>query len=788
MSAVALVDNSSCSDRCLTCPFRGTLGGKVPFSGARDSPWVLIGEAPGREEVRAGKPFSGPNGKLLWQFLSGGNREELLVTNAISCLPKNDKKPAELIAATRACRAEVIDLIQEYPRSLIIALGNAAVWSTTGNFGLKITQIRGRLIPSPLASQGILPIIHPAAILRGTGNARQFKEDLQYAASLIGIKSSETLHQSRLANSGVAKEPRAFVRSGYKEAKVDEDLDIRTFEGQEVVVDIETSGFHAGYDRILCVGVSRVDDPLRVKVLLPDQLEEAWKYLKNAKCIYHNGKFDIGFLRAAGIPARVDGDTMLLSYALDENGGVHDLEQLMGDLLGAPDYKNMLDPYKKNKNTSYAEIPAEVLHRYMALDVGGTSQIYPILRARVAADPALEKLYTKVLIPASEMLCRAERKGIYVDQEHLAHMSEILKAELIKEGERLNELVGYKINPNSSQQVAVLLYDKLKLKPSGRQMGRSTDKNVLARMPPHPVIKALQAYRAASKMNSTYVEGTLKALAHSGDGRVHASFLIHATRTGRLSSRNPNLQNVPRRADIRNIYAAPPGRRFVEVDLNQAELRSLAALSGDEFLCEVYNRGERSLHEEVAEEFFGPDFTSEQKMRAKAVNFGIVYGREAGSIAEEFRISRAEAQRYIDKWFERAPKAYEFIKRCRNAALNGETITTVFGRKKRHSIVTRENLHELQNEAANFPHQSIASDITLVAGCQMQNEVEALDSFLLVPVHDSILIETPDDDDIANRVITIAKGYMEEVPKQWGITRVPFKAEHKTGYQWGSLK
>jgi DNA polymerase-1 len=338
--------------------------------------------------------------------------------------------------------------------------------------------------------------------------------------------------------------------------------------------------------------------------------------------------------------------------------------------------------------------------------------------------------------------------------------------------------------------------------------GRSTGKEVLEKLPQdHPVIKALKRHRKAAKMLSTYVLAVQKAI--EADGRIHATFLIHGTRTGRLSSRKPNMQNQPREPEVRSHFVSPINRRLIAIDLNQAELRSLAHCSGDPALCAIFKDPTKgSLHDEVAELLFpgwkmrkgSKDFiiqtlAKEQKMKAKNVNFGIVYGITAAGLAEQMSsptnpVSSAEAQLFLDKWAKRFPVAWAFIQKCRMAAANGETISTPFGRQKRHWVVSRENLHALMNEAANFPHQSIAHDIVLHTGIEIMERklLEPLNAFFINEIHDELLIEAPDDDEITLKIIQMVIEVMERKPTEWNINRVPFKAEAKTGYRWGHMR
>jgi len=783
----------SCLLPCENCPYGG------PKVGSRGNPKarvVFVGEAPGTQEMVHKTPLTGPSGEVFWrtlplavQLLEWGidTSDDILILNACQCLPPRSKDAQKNMAAVTkgaaACQSRLLGQVMEHPRDLIVAMGNHALRSLTGNSGYKITQIRGQLLPSSMARIGLLPVLHPAALLRGTGNYRQFREDIAYCFDLLnGIPPKKPVV------------PRWLVlRNGFQVRQLAKALKSKPF----IACDTETGGFNQLTDEVLAVGICADADlvyiiPERLVPLLKALFEEA-----EGRFIWHNGKFDMRFMkRELGEIARCDEDTMLLSYALDEQGGIHDLEQVGNDLIGAPDYKHMLKPYLPNKKTSYRVIPKPILYRYLALDTSNTRQVFDILRARVSADPNLEKLYTKVLMKASEFLYRVETQGIAVCPNRVENQSKRLQGEIDDAYARLQAVAkqaGYvgELNPNSPRQLAVVLFDLLKLKPK-RPGNRSTAKAVLLELPAHPVIKGLQDYRKAKKAKSTYVDSLVRNV--NIDGRVHATYLIHGTRSGRLSSRGPNMQNVPRGPAIRSMYMASTAHVFIKADLNQAELRSLAVLSGDEYLLGVYAPGsKRKLHHETAEEFF-PGWTArgrdknpeglEQLMRAKAVNFGIVYGRTAPSIAEEFKISVGEAQKFIDKWAKRSPKAWEFIGKCRAAPLKGQNLVTVFGRKKRHWIVTQENLMGLQNEASNFPHQSIAHDICLLGGAKAAPILRPFGINPVNEVHDEVMFECPDIPEVIAWAKHVIVTCLESIAPEWGLTKIPFIAEADVGRRW----
>lgn len=804
-------DTKQCVTPCPDCPFGGA---KVGSAGDPNSPLVIIGESPGRNELVKGIPFVGASGRVLKKALQQGVAPKPYIINSMQCFPGygDDKDEENLKQAVSICRQRVLDEIAKAPRKVILALGTPALWAASGNYDYKITQERGKLLPSELASIGIVPSVHPAFLMRGGAGAsyQQFMRDVKYAVDLIN-----------------GAHPKSPPKVDYILARDVQDIkDVAEYfrslpSGHPIAADTETSGFSFLSDRILCTGFAPYADEVYI---IPEHLSHAMAplYDNESRFIWHNGKFDVKFQWQAGCSkARIDEDTMLLSYVLDETGGIHDLEQVSSDWLGSPNWKNMLEQYLPNKQASYEVIPPEVLHYYAALDIGNTRAIYDVLRPLVAADKALDRAYTRTLIPAANFLARVERNGLHADLERISdnevwYQNEIAKyKQIFIDFSKPFPNSGYTDKlPNSPKQMQRLLYDDLGIKPyKGR---RSTDKKTLDKLPKHPAIDALFVSRKVAKEYGTYVKSARENI--DQDGAVHSTYALHGTKTGRLASSNPNLQNVPRNPRIRGQYIARPGRRFIEPDLNQAELRVLACLSDDPGLCYIYENAGMSLHDELRASIWGypKDYSAselahqlqkfgltedtrwgakgedrimeEQKMRAKAVNFGIAYGRTAASIAEEFQIPVPEAQGWIDAWFKKFPKAKEFMARCRQAPEKMQVLVTPFGRKRRFGVVGVDRLDGMQNEATNFSCQSPASDMTLHSGIELEALLkEEYDTDIINLVHDSILAECPDDDDVAAAVAKLLIDKMEEVPKKWGFKRVPFVAEAKMGYRWGSL-
>lgn len=763
--------------RCNDCPNRTVV---IKYKGNINAEIVIVGEAPGKQDIRTRELFSGDPGDLLWNACPEGDptldANDVFITTAHQCASVGKKDEAKSNAKAKACSERLMAEIDHAPRKIIFAMGNPALRSLTGNYNLKITKERGKLIQSPLASIGIIPIINPGALLMGSGSYRQFREDIEYGFALA--RGERGPKQAIIPTVIVHDDPWSVFYA----------MNMLLEHDGIIAADLETEGLNYLTDAILCMGISIIPEEVHV---FPDSIFHLLGPLfeaKHAKWCWQNGKFDIKFLWKYGYSdARVDEDTMLLSYVQDETGGIHGLEQIASDVLGSTDWKYMIDKYLPKKDSSYALVPRDVLYKYLGYDASDTLQIFNIYRPRVKANKDLEKLYTKLMIPASNMLARVERNGFTADMEQNALM-DVKYLSIIEEKKAIVQgVAGYKINPNSNPQIQKLFYDELKFKRKPRK-GRSCDAEVLEWWPKVPIVMAMRAYRKAHKMHSTYVKGCRKAV--QADGKVHTTFKLYGTKTGRLASSNPNMQNQPRLTEIKSQYRASAGRILIELDLNQAELRSLATVSRCKELLKIYNDPTSiGLHNELSIELFGPDFTGEEKMRAKAVNFGIVYGREARSLADEFGISLEEAQRWIDGWATRFPGAWDFIQKCRRAPATGATITTHFGRKKRHHLVTKARLKDFQNEAANFPHQAIASDITLDCAIQTQDILEFdLDTFIINLVHDSNILDAPDDPKVLRQIYEYCKPTWEAVPPKWGLRECPFIVEMKTGYRWGDLE
>jgi uracil-DNA glycosylase family 4 len=830
---------------CENCPFKTK---RIGSRGPIDSPFVIVGESPGAQELAKGVPFVGPSGRMLDDILAEVGFDDLKVepyiTNALSCYPV-DKDVPKMQHATSCCQSRLRAELEAHPRDVILCLGASASWSVTGDYGIKITRDRGKVYKSDLARRGVILAVHPAYLMRNGGGLPFWKKDL---------KSAVDLFKGELATQWVEPEWEVIDTRENLERVVGE---YTSTPDTLTTADYETTGFNSLYNDVLCLGFTKGSGNL-VHVVTEDcyygNLDLVKKLLEseNIRWNWHNGKFDVQWAWVSGkeygepgivdpeIRARVDEDTMLLSYAYNENAGFHDLDQVAQAWIGAPSHKKAMDKYyKMAPHYNLRNAPKDELYKYNAFDISKTHKSWVPLREEINSDPRLKHLYEKILIPGSGFFARIEQQGLLVDKAKVEENLEKENTELCRILEGLQtyakEHLGHEINFGSWQQLRPLIWGKMRLGPPGAErepLKYASDEDALVeaqRRTNHPILHGILEHREVIKRKGTYVEPHLDLwkkpnnrktpiLCKSNlmpNGRLYYNLLLHGTTTGRPACRNPNLLNIPRGPMIRSQYKASPGKIFVEVDLNQAELRCLALLSSDPILMDIYTKNEVSIHDVTTEAFFAtllemsqdPSVLNrcadllqyfgertpklvyhEAKMAAKTVNFGIVYGREAHSIAQVFNVSHQEAQRWIDTWLGTYKGAAEYIQKCRMTIQRNQTMVTPFGRKKRVGVATPEKLHALQNEAANFPHQSIAHDITLSAGIECEDEIHRLGGRFWLDLYDALYFEIDADDERVAEAISLLQRTLTRIPRDYGLTKIPFIGDAKIGYNWGYMK
>ncbi len=508
--------------------------------------------------------------------------------------------------------------------------------------------------------------------------------------------------------------------------------------------------------------------------------------------IGQNIKYDYMVLSRYGITMKgIFFDTMIASYLLNPSTRGHSLDQIAMTLFGYKMISYEEVAGKGKDQICFSKVPLETAVEYAAEDADLTFMAYGQLSAQIR-EKELEDLFNRIEIPLIPVLGDMEMTGIKVDRDNLAALSITFTRELSDLEKQIYELAGEVFNINSSQQLGTILFEKLGLKAvkkTRKKTGYSTDVQVLTALAKsHELPERLLRYRTIGKLLSTYVNA-LQKLIHPETGRIHTSFNQTITVTGRLSSSNPNLQNIPIRKPegkkIRKTFIPEEGHTLVSADYSQIELRILAHCADDAILIESFNEDE-DIHARTAREVFEvfPEFvTADLRNQAKAINFGIIYGMGAFKLSSELNISRKMAQTYIDNYFKRYAGVKHFIDTTIARTQETCEVTTIFGRRRRLDDIRSSNANLrnfAQRAAINTPIQGSAADLIKLAMVKMDKALkdQGLKSKMLLSVHDEIIFETPVDEKEA--LVDLARDVMENVHP----LKVPLKVNFGFGDNW----
>ncbi len=469
----------------------------------------------------------------------------------------------------------------------------------------------------------------------------------------------------------------------------------------------------------------------------------------------HNLKYDMSVLANHGIALNgVRHDTMLESYVLDSTGSRHNLDALCEKYLGYHTIHFEDVAGKGAKQLTFNQVPLEQAAPYAAEDADVSLRLHECLWPRLEAEPRLENLYETIEMPLVGVLSRMERNGVHVDVEVLARQGRELSERLREIEQQAWREAGAEFNLGSTKQLQEILFDQLKLPvirktPKGQP---STAEDVLQELAnDYPLPRIILEHRSLSKLKSTYIDKLPKQV-NPRTGRIHTSYHQAVTATGRLSSSDPNLQNIPVRSDegrrIRQAFSAPPGKRILAVDYSQIELRIMAHLSADEGLLRTFAEG-GDVHRATAAEVFGVDpeaVTREQRRAAKAINFGLIYGMSAYGLAKQLKIAAREAQAYVDLYFHRYPGVKRYMDETRELARRQGYVETVFGRRLHLPEIRSRNAQRrnyAERTAINAPMQGTAADIIKLAMIDVDRWLRETGEpvLMIMQVHDELVFE-----------------------------------------------
>ena len=478
------------------------------------------------------------------------------------------------------------------------------------------------------------------------------------------------------------------------------------------------------------------------------------------KKIGQNVKDLIGLLLKEGLPA--EGfifDTALAGYLLDATGSDYSPQRLSARWLGGE------------------QSGAEALYHLCGVLDGKLKEL------------KMDELYYSIELPLCRVLADMEQAGFFVDRKALYEFGESLNGDIARLQEAIWGHAGHEFNINSPKQLGEVLFDQLML-PSGKKTktGWSTNADVLEKLRgKHPIIEQVLEFRMLAKLKSTYADGLLKVI--SPDGRIHTSFQMTVTATGRLSSTEPNLQNIPVRralgAQIRKMFVAAPGMTLVDADYSQIELRLLAHISGDETMREAFLSGE-DFHSVTASKVFNvplSEVTPTLRSRAKAVNFGIVYGISAFSLAQDIGVWPSEAKTYMDAYMEKYHGVRDYMKNIVAQAREDGYVSTLFGRRRELPELKSSNFNMRsfgERVALNMPIQGTAADIIKLAMVNVQKRLsaEGMKSRLILQVHDELIVECPEGE--ADKAAEILRQEMENAVS----LAVPLTVDVHAGHSW----
>jgi DNA polymerase-1 len=466
-------------------------------------------------------------------------------------------------------------------------------------------------------------------------------------------------------------------------------------------------------------------------------------------------KYDMNVLSRYGLAVQgVAFDTMLESYVFNSTGSRHDMDSLALKYLGhrTTHYEEIAG--KGAKQISFSQVSIEDAGHYAAEDADITLRLHQHLWPRLQAEPALEKVLAELEIPLIPVLARMEQAGVLIDGKLLLQQSSELAKRILELEGQSHEAAGQPFNLGSPKQLQQILFEKLELPvirktPKGQP---STAEDVLRELADkYELPKLILEHRSISKLKSTYTD-KLPAQINPHTGRVHTSYHQAVAATGRLSSSNPNLQNIPIRTPqgrkIRKAFIAPPGNIILAADYSQIELRIMAHLSGDEALLKAFHDGV-DVHRATAGEVFGEDYekvSDDQRRAAKAINFGLMYGMSAFGLARQLDISRPEAQEYMDTYFSRYPAVQGFMEKTREQARDQGYVETLFGRRLYLPEINASNMMRRQGAeraAINAPMQGTAADIIKIAMIRVDNWIQSDQpgARLVMQVHDELVLE-----------------------------------------------
>lgn len=790
---------------CANCPLQEKSYYQQPLR--ENVKYLFVGGGPNDQEAFKGGFFHTPAGRLVNSVCSFHNidRNDVTYASAVACSGLSDLSIRDRRKAVTACNGVLFDQIDIVDPKAVVTFGNEALLGVTGKTGVTSQRVG----PARHSQHTDCPVVSTVSPWACIAQESQFKFLVTDIGKLVNPAPQFTTPEYVVIEDADSAEAllESYVEDSLRGEPSPLVLDI------EVAMEKDINFEHPDRFDMLCIGLKYANHP--IVVFTADALSKnfyEWlnKLAYRSKVIAHNGKFDLAGLYSSCGEIDLDFDTMLASYVFDERSGIHGLKYLAQEYLGAPAYDDEVTALVGPKK-DFSTIPKDILYKYNAYDIHCTFLLWLMYEKRFELEPELRAVHD-FLVRASNMLRRTERNGLTIDEDYLEELEvkygfilKVMRDDLRNiaiglAGTTLDPKLGF--NPNSYQQIGkVFTSQSIKL-PSTNVENLEKVINYNGELPQNDskvreFAKTLLQYRKEVKLSGTYVNGTRERLYQ---GRVHPTYLIHGTTTGRLSCRNPNVQNIPRKSPIKRLFvASAPNRSIIQSDFSQAELRTISFLAQDEYFRAIFNDPTRDVFDELVPELFegsvkvGMDEAvwKEERTMVKTYVYGLSYGRTEYGIARGFGIDVEVAREHMRKFFSVIPKIIAWQEDIKRRVHDGLDLVTPFGRHRRYSLITPQNEQNVMNEALAFLPQSTASDITLQAAIWLDemfigNWSPERRPKIINLIHDAIMVDCLDED------ITYVTQLMEQTMIDSAVTvvgdYVKFTAESSSAKTWGDLK
>lgn len=788
---------------CLACPLAERPA--VRGFGPQPARMMIIGEAPGRTEAREGRPFIGLSGQLLRSSLKlvGVDPDSCRITNTVICHPDGNETPKK--DSIDACRDRLLAEIEVTQPDRILLLGATSL-SVLGWKSIVRSRGLGTILTVGGREIFVVATYHPAAILRSPDLFRDFIHDLSKLVS--ANRPIEHILPAILPLPTTVEEVAEYL-SIFRDASV-------------VSCDTETTGVDPLTDVIQAIGFGALtgDDGEGIALVIPYDLVEASKpvvvdFIRTFEgtLVFHNIKFDMSFFRHWSrdefLTPLDPMDTLMMVYASDERGssnegsgmayftaGLKDQARLRYDI---PDYHFDFETFQSYSDDAK---PWWELYVYLALDCIITAKLYfDLYRDLEGESEKLIDLVRNLLVPGALAFSLVELRGFQIDPVYLQELDVTVSEEVEKLRDELRrrgtEHGLPDFNPASPKQVRVIAaafnfhppsFEKEPLQVE-IETGKMSDDC-------REFFEVLLEYRQKSKVLQTYIHGIKKRL--DPKGRIHPDFLLHGTDTGRLSCRNPNLQNIPSIMGpmIKRAFSAPEGWVVMNADYSQLELRVAAFYSRDEAMIRAYREGQ-DLHRWVASLMFKKpmsEISSFERYLAKYLDFGLLYGRQARGLMEGMEavyilkttgkaMTVQEADSLQKAFFDAFPGLKRFITDQHRRVREDQFVETPTGRRRRFPYLDKYTRSGAERKGVNTPVQSLASDMTLTSVIRISKELDPRDGFIVSSVHDSIMLQVREA--VVDQVAEIVRRIMETpvIPE----FDIPIKVDIGWAKNWGDI-